>query len=415
MTAHDQRVVGHVPEPFSGFRPVRRQLTGLAEKLARRFVIFTPSGPTLAALVAQARRRVEGIAELEAVSRVVSHNPDCMWAIARKERYCARDPVADGFVALLTLNREGLEQLLEGKFNALDPDIRSLSAQNEKPAAIYLWFVDARGPLAGAFALVLQKMTTPLTHDVDVYARAATADGRRLIEALDFRVETDPAGASPLYVFRRSDPAERGEDPLYDSYKKCAGAGALAITVVRTFEDMMRVVAIRGAVYMSEQRCPYEEEFDGNDQCAVHLLGYVGDEPAGCVRVRCFADFAKIERLAVRKEHRGTGLAVLLARASMEFCRAKGYGLIYGHAAKHMIDFWKKFGFEVVDGGPEFSFSDFVYVAMTLDAEPAPHAVTHTSHPYVILRPEGRWHRPGILEQSAERSAGGPSIKRTAA
>jgi predicted GNAT family N-acyltransferase len=309
------------------------------------------------------------------------------------------------------LNDGGLAQLLAGTLKAVDPDMSLLAAQNEKPAAIYIWFVHARGPLAGGIALMLQKISTPLLRDVDMYARAMTADGRRFLQALTFiPLQQKPVADTPsLYVFRRSIAAP-ADTPLYDTYRKNAGTGAPAITVARTLEDLMRVVAIRGAVYMSEQRCPYEEEFDGNDQCAVHLLGYVGDEPAGCVRVRCFADFAKIERLAVRKEHRRTGLAVLLARASMDFCRAKGYGLLYGHAAKHMIGFWKRFGFEVVDGGREFAFSDFVYIAMTLDAEPAPQAVTDASDPHVILRPEGRWHRPGILERSAQRSTVSPSI-----
>ena len=35
------------------------------------------------------------------------------------------------------------------------------------------------------------------------------------------------------------------------------------MTVARSFDDLMRVVSIRSAVYMAEQDCPYEEEFDG--------------------------------------------------------------------------------------------------------------------------------------------------------
>ena len=55
--------------------------------------------------------------------------------------------------------------------------------------------------------------------------------------------------------------------------------------VARTLNDMMQVAAIRAAVFMSEQKCPYDEEFDGNDLCAAtHILGYVNDEPAACLR-----------------------------------------------------------------------------------------------------------------------------------
>ena len=66
----------------------------------------------------------------------------------------------------------------------------------------------------------------------------------------------------------------------------------------------MRVAAIRNSVYIGEQECPYEEEYDGNDLSATHLLAYIGDEPVGCLRLRFFADFAKFERIAIRKEFR---------------------------------------------------------------------------------------------------------------
>ena len=69
---------------------------------------------------------------------------------------------------------------------------------------------------------------------------------------------------------------------------------ALSVKIARSFEDLARAVAIRGAVYIGEQECPYDEEFDGNDFSATHLIGYVGDEPAGCMRIRYFADFAKV-------------------------------------------------------------------------------------------------------------------------
>ena len=36
--------------------------------------------------------------------------------------------------------------------------------------------------------------------------------------------------------------------------------------------------------------------------------------------------------------------------------------------------------------------------------------MTIGSDPYVIIRPEGRWHRPGILEQSAAGAVTRPSV-----
>ena len=66
------------------------------------------------------------------------------------------------------------------------------------------------------------------------------------------------------------------------------------IRVARTLEDMQRIAVVRALVYMAEQDCPYDEEFDGNDLAgATHLLGEAGGEPfegrrlSVSARVRC--------------------------------------------------------------------------------------------------------------------------------
>ena len=121
----------------------------------------------------------------------------------------------------------------------------------------------------------------------------------------------------------------------------------------------MQVVAIRGAVYLSEQSCPYDEEFDGNDFCAMHLIGSVDREPAGCLRLRFFADFAKLERLAVRHEFRGTSLALDMCRAAKELSRLKGYTRIYGHVQPRLIPFWKRLGARPMEARRPLVFSDY--------------------------------------------------------
>jgi len=204
---------------------------------------------------------------------------------------------------------------------------------------------------------------------------------------------------------------EKNGAPLYDGYRGCAKARDVSVTIARTLEDVMRVMTIRSAIYLGEQHCPYEEEFDGNDFSATHLIGYVGNEPAACLRVRYFADFAKIERLAVRKEFRNTRLAFQLVRAGIELCRVKGYRRLYGHAQKRLTNFWARFGFRTFDGGRELVFSDFDYVEMVLDAEHHPQAISIGVDPYVMIRPEGRWHVPGILERSAIRPVTRPSVE----
>jgi predicted GNAT family N-acyltransferase len=188
-----------------------------------------------------------------------------------------------------------------------------------------------------------------------------------------------------------------------------------SVSVARTLNDMMEVSAIRAAVYMAEQSCPYDEEFDGNDFCALHLIGRVGREPATCLRVRFFADFAKLERMAVRQEFRQSTIAFEMARAGIELCRKKGYRRIYGHAQDRLIPFWSRFGFKPVDKQHNLVFSDFSYTEVLLETEPHPEAITLDADPYVLIRPEGEWHRPGILEQSATRAVTSPLRRAQAA
>jgi predicted GNAT family N-acyltransferase len=177
----------------------------------------------------------------------------------------------------------------------------------------------------------------------------------------------------------------------------------VSVRVVRSMEEMARVIAIRSAVYMGEQHCPFEEEFDGNDFSATHLICHRGHEPVGCLRIRYFADFAKLERLAVRNESRSNGLAGQIVDAAIELCRKKGYHVLYAHSQKRLLGFWAQRGFERMRGGREFVFSDFDYVEVKLETEKHPQRITLDEDPYVLIRPEGQWDTPGILELSASR------------
>ena len=107
----------------------------------------------------------------------------------------------------------------------------------------------------------------------------------------------------------------------------------IKVTTARTLEDIMRVTAIRAAVYMAEQDCPYDEEFDGNNFCATHLIGWVDGEPVACLRLRYFGGFAKMERVAVKASYRKTKIAFRLIRAGIDHAARKGFEKIVGHAA----------------------------------------------------------------------------------
>lgn len=203
---------------------------------------------------------------------------------------------------------------------------------------------------------------------------------------------------TPLYATYRGKDVRDGSNEKRYSFK-----------VARSLNDMMKVAAIRAAVFMSEQTCPYDEEFDGNDLCAAtHILGFIDNEPVACLRVRFFAGFAKIERLAVRHEYRNSRLSFRIVWAGIELARKKGYRKLYGHAQDRLVNFWSRFGFKPLEDQRELVFSDFCYTEMYADIEPHPDPVSIESDPYTIIRPEGEWHKPGILEASGTRPVTSP-------
>ncbi len=181
-----------------------------------------------------------------------------------------------------------------------------------------------------------------------------------------------------------------------------ATSASYTVGVARGLCDWNEVAAVRTLVYVGEQACPYDEEFDGNDFCgATHLILRFGREPVGVVRLRWFADFAKLERLAVRREHRGGPGLLMLCRAAFEMAARKGYRRLMGHAAVRGEAFWRRyFKGRPRPGRPVFRFSGFDYLEMEFDLAPHARAVGLASPPLVLLRPEGDWDRPGVLETS---------------
>jgi predicted GNAT family N-acyltransferase len=176
----------------------------------------------------------------------------------------------------------------------------------------------------------------------------------------------------------------------------------LRISVVQTLTDFAMVSAVRTAVYIGEQHCPYMEEFDGNDFSGSLLLARWNHEPVGCARVRYFAKFIKLERLAVLSAHRGKGIARRTVEFAISLCLKKGFSRFYVHAQERLVPFWQGVGFEELDTDRVLVFSDHRYVEM-LCSRQAGNALSLADNPLVINRPEGEWDRLGVLDHSALR------------
>lgn len=407
MTIHDRRI-----SSMPTGNPKGRLLDDpRVLRFARRLVIFTPTRQQIAALMEPARKAIPMLTSAEAVQRVASYNPDCFWAIARRDNSDDSQLSAEGYYAFLPLTAEGLKGLLDGSLDRKNPPLQYLAAQNEKAAAFYIWHAYAPGPLAAAITLACHKIWTLQNQDADVYCWCTNPTAARFVEALGFET-VPPTSASSAPTYHRFRPTSRSAQavlPISPSIEP-DDAPLLTVKVARKIDDLMKAVAIRGAAYIGEQECPYDEEFDGNDFSATHLIGYVGKEPAGCMRIRYFADFAKVERLVVRKEFRSTGLAKEIVRASVDLCREKGFERVYVYAQKRLTRFWSKCGFAIPTGARELVFSDFDYIEMVHTSVRGTSSISEATDPYVIIRPEGDWQDPGILEHSITRGLRRPSV-----
>ncbi len=193
--------------------------------------------------------------------------------------------------------------------------------------------------------------------------------------------------------------AQNDDVPEYDTFEiSDSMAKGYRFKVVRDFEDMAKVVAIRASAYFSDEEHLYGKHFDGNDFSATHLLGFVDGEPVATIRIRYFADFTRIERLAVRPTHRKSRIAFKLAKAAFAWCRDKGYRIAGGVARSELIPFWTMLGFRLTEGKDPIYIYGLPHYDITLSLDEAPRPLSAMSDTLVLLRSEGRWHEAGHHE-----------------
>ena len=120
---------------------------------------------------------------------------------------------------------------------------------------------------------------------------------------------------------------------------------------------------LRRAVFIDEQGVPEEEIFDGMNNRAVHVVIYVGNNPAATARVLCDGSVWRIGLVAVEKSRRGQHLGVEVMRSAIEYVTANGGKEVVLTAQRQARGFYEKFGF--IQCGDEIKYdSGFVLVPM---------------------------------------------------
>ncbi len=138
------------------------------------------------------------------------------------------------------------------------------------------------------------------------------------------------------------------------------------IETVQSDKQMNDALSVRRAVFIEEQQVPEELEIDEHDRPdtgTVHFVAYAGETPVGASRLRPYAPgVGKVERVAVLKSERGTGLGRELMLAVEKTARRLGYHSLKLNAQTHAQRFYEKLGYQ--PHGDVFDEAGIEHIAM---------------------------------------------------
>jgi predicted GNAT family N-acyltransferase len=352
----------------------------------------TANWDEICAVAELARVSVGEIASNRTLRLMHQHNPAIFQIITDR----AQPDRLIGFNAALPLNERGLFALIHNEMNLFAPDPAFIAKMGEAVSAIYVWLTYSPGSFLRSVKGLSDYVADMAPLGCPLFCRGATPQTHA------FMVSVGYEEANRFYP--------QAKDGLLVVHPIAAkSTPAITVQLASSLNDMMQVFAVRAATYIAEQECPFDEEYDGNDFCAAHLIGHIDGEPAGCLRIRFFSDFVKFERLAVRKEYRQSKLAFRLVREAMRYAARKGYSRVYGHARIDLVRFWETFGFRKLNEAKQLHFSNIEFVEMGGGINADGNAVRIGDNPYRLIRPENRWDQPGPLERN-EAVVGGKRI-----
>ncbi|MBB2150755.1 GNAT family N-acetyltransferase [Pedobacter gandavensis] len=124
----------------------------------------------------------------------------------------------------------------------------------------------------------------------------------------------------------------------------------LFVNKVSGKETLDQVHEIRRIVFVEEQNCPPELEWEHEEE-SIHFLATMDNQPCGACRWRKTEQGYKLERFAVLKAYRGKRIGQALVAAALADLPADAT-YIYLNAQLEAMPLYAKFGF--VAEGPQF-------------------------------------------------------------
>jgi predicted GNAT family N-acyltransferase len=120
----------------------------------------------------------------------------------------------------------------------------------------------------------------------------------------------------------------------------------MKVEVVTDDIQLKDAFTVRSKVFIEEQNVPEEEEMDQYESESIHFVVYGGTVAIGAGRLRFVEDYAKVERVCILKEYRGTGVGKVLMEKMEEVASEKNFHKLVLHSQTHAEKFYSKLGYE---------------------------------------------------------------------
>ena len=131
-------------------------------------------------------------------------------------------------------------------------------------------------------------------------------------------------------------------------------------------QELYDILQLRSEVFVVEQDCVYQD-LDGNDQKAIHILGYDEDQLAAYTRIfkpGNYFEECSIGRVVVSPLHRGKSYGKDIMLSSIAFAKAEAYPSIKISAQCYLDKFYKDLGF--ISTGEKYLEDGIPHQAMIL-------------------------------------------------
>lgn len=131
-----------------------------------------------------------------------------------------------------------------------------------------------------------------------------------------------------------------------------------------TWEELQQAAKmIREQVFIQEQNIAAEDEWDEQDEIAVHFVVYEQDQAIATARL---LQNHSIGRVAVLKSHRGLGVGKVLMQAAIAYAQQQQHPFLVLSSQVHAQAFYQALGF--IQEGEEYLDCGIPHIHMRLSS-----------------------------------------------